>query len=120
MEDKNMDLYQNVGLRIRQARMEKGMSQQELSDKADVALPHLSNIELGKKIMRLDTFSRIIEALQVSADFILRSDVPSVNEIYQSEFKELLADCSPKELDTLYSIMKQIINALHSKQDNQN
>lgn len=41
--------------------------------------------------MKLETFIRIIEALQVSADSLLRPDVPEVRSLYQSEFDELLA-----------------------------
>ena len=79
-------MNQEIGERVREARMARKMSQQELAAKANISLPHISAIENGKQSMKLVTFVRIIEALQVSADAILRADVPSVNQLYQSEF----------------------------------
>ena len=87
--DENTIEYK-VGQRIRAARLARKMSQADLAFEAHVSLPHISDIELGKKEMLLTTFCRIIEALQVSADEILRPDVPEVNRIYQKEFAELL------------------------------
>ena len=71
--DNSLELNQEIGERIRRARQAKNMSQQELSVKADISLPHISEIENGKKSMKLVTFIRIIEALQVSADSIIVS-----------------------------------------------
>ena len=104
----NLSMDQEIGGRIREARLALNMSQQELSAKADISLPHISEIENGKKSMKLQTFIRIIEALQVSADSILRADVPGVNQIYQSEFSAMVADCTPKEIEALQKILLEL------------
>ena len=77
-----------------------------------------SNIEKGKTSMKLETFIRIIEALQVSADSLLRPDVPEVRSLYQSEFDELLADCSPKELDSILKIVRELKSTMARRDDN--
>ena len=99
---------QEIGERIRRARLAMNMSQQELSTKANISLPHISEIENGKKSMKLQTFIRIIEALQVSADSILRADVPGVNQIYQNEFSAMVEDCTPKEIEALQRIVLEL------------
>ena len=58
--------------------------------------------------MKLITFMRIAEALQVSADVLLRMDIPEVNDIYQGEFTELLNDCTPNEIDAILKIVKEV------------
>ena len=63
--DEQINLKQ-IGSRIRAARSSKGMSQADLAVKASVSLPLISNIELGKTRMHLDTFIKVAEALQVS------------------------------------------------------
>jgi len=40
-----------IGARIRAARVSRNMSQAELADKANISLPHISDIELGKNKM---------------------------------------------------------------------
>ena len=37
-----------IGSRIRDARVAKGMSQTDLAEKANLSLPLISNVELGK------------------------------------------------------------------------
>ena len=113
MDDISMTVYKKVGARIREVRVNSGMSQADLSVKAYISLPHESDIELGKTRMRLDTFARIIEALQVSADVLLRPDIPQVNSIYQNEFSDILGDCSPSEIDAILKIVKELKTTLH-------
>ena len=101
-------LEYKVGQRIRAARLANKMSQADLAFEAKVSLPHISDIELGKKEMLLSTFCRIVEALQISADEILRPDVPEVNQIYQREFADLLGDCSPTEVEAILKIVREL------------
>ena len=65
-----------VGSRIKAVRISRGMSQADLAVEASVSLPLISNIERGKTGMQLETFVKVAEALQVSADYLLRPDVP--------------------------------------------
>ena len=106
--DDMLKLNQEIGERLKTARIANNMSQQELAIKANVSLPHISDIEHGKKSMKLITFVKIIEALQVSADSILRANVPSVNLLYQSEFEQILEDCNPTEVEALKHIILQV------------
>ena len=71
-----------VGSRIKAVRISRGMSQADLAVEASVSLPLISNIERGKTGMQLETFVKVAEALQVSADYLLRPDVPEVKAIY--------------------------------------
>ena len=114
MTEHDLTESQLIGSRIRDARINRRMSQADLAAKANISLPHISNIEKGK----LETFIRIIEALQVSADSLLRPDVPEVRSLYQSEFDELLADCSPKELDSILKIVRELKSTMARRDDN--
>lgn len=115
MDEKVMNEYKKIGARIREIRIKNGMSQADLSVKAHISLPHVSDIELGKTKMLLATFVRIAEALQVSADVLLRPDIPQVNSIYQNEFAEILGDCTPNEIDSILKIVKELKATLHQK-----
>lgn len=64
--------------------------------------------------MRLTTFIGIVEALQVSADVLLRTDIPEVNTLYKSEFAEVLADCTPSEIDSILKIVKEVKRSMHN------
>ena len=106
--DDLLKINQEIGERLKEARIACKMSQQELANRANVSLPHISDIEHGKKSMKLLTFIKIIEALQVSSDSILRPDVPAVNRLYQNEFSQIIADCTPTEVESLKRIVLQV------------
>lgn len=108
MAENDKDQYKEIGVRIRETRLKRKMSQQELAAAANVSLPHISEIELGKSLMRLSTFIRIAEALQVSTDYLIRADIPEVTPIYQKEFQELVSDCSPAEIDSFFKIIQEL------------
>ncbi len=107
-----------IGQRIRSARLAAGLTQSDLAFSADIRTSHISDIELGKKQLSILTFCKIIEALRVSADEILRPNTPEVNRIYQNEFSQLLQDCTPTEIESLLKIVKEIKTSLHNKTDN--
>ena len=102
-----------VGSRIKAVRISRGMSQADLAVEASVSLPLISNIERGKTGMQLETFVKVAEALQVSADYLLRPDVPEVKAIYQGEFAELLEDCSASEMETILKIVREVKASMH-------
>ena len=112
------ELNKRIGARTREVRIQQMMSQADLADKAHISLPHVSELELGKKGMKLSTFIQIAEALQTSTDRLLRPDIPEVNGIYQNEFSELLSDCTPTEIESIIRIIKELKTSMHSKKDN--
>ncbi len=106
-----------IGQRIRDIRISKKMTQNDLAFAAHISTSNVSDIELGKTRILLTTFVKIIEALQVSSDSILRTDVPEVNEMYRNEYSDLLSDCTPAEIESIMEITKQVKTTLHSKKN---
>ena len=106
---------QLIGSRIKSVRASRGMSQADLAVKASVSLPLISNIERGKTRMQLETFVKVAEALQVSADHLLRADVPEVRTIYQGELAEVLDGCSASEMEAILNIVREVKASMHKK-----
>ena len=118
MDDKQREEYKRVGSRIREIRLQKHMSQAVLAEKANINLSHVSDIENGKSTLMLPTFIRITEALQVSADVLLRANIPEVNNIYQGEFAAELEGCTPAEIDSILKIVKEVKHSLNEAKSN--
>jgi len=114
-ENKSKEEYKKVGERIRKIRIQKGMTQADLSVKVNTGLSHVSDIELGKSKMMLATFTRIAEDLQISADVLLRPDIPEVNNLYRNA--EILEDCIPDEIDAIIKIVKELKATMHSNKN---
>lgn len=67
---KEMD-YGRIGMRIREVRKAKGWSQDILAKKSGISMSFLGHIERGTRIMSLETFANICNALDTGADELL-------------------------------------------------
>ena len=108
MDKHSLEFYQTIGARIREIRIEKGMSQAELAEKAHLSLPVISSIENARSKTWLITFAKVAEALQVSADDILRLSTPGSTASFPAELAQILEDCSPSEVEAILKIVKQV------------
>jgi len=72
-----MDLRKLCGERIRQRRLVRDWTQQELAKLAEIPYPTLSRLERGEQSTHYERLARLADVLQVSADYLLgRTDDP--------------------------------------------
>lgn len=64
-------IKRDVGQRVRQLRLQRGLTAEKLADMADVTTQALSDIELGKRLAKTETIISLCQALGTSADYIL-------------------------------------------------
>ena len=102
------DNLKRIGLRIKEARRERKISQAELAEKLEISISHMSEIENGKTSFSIDIFMRMTEILQVSADMLLRTNVPEVDVIYADEFRELMKGCSSDEKEAMLQMLRNM------------
>ncbi|MBQ3483329.1 MAG: helix-turn-helix transcriptional regulator [Clostridia bacterium] len=67
-------LLKEIGQRINARRKELGLTQEELAERMEVSIQMISNVELGKKAIRPENLVKLCNALDVSADYILRGN----------------------------------------------
>ena len=58
-----MDVRERVGLNLQRLRREKGLSQEELADLANIHQTYLSGVERGKRNPTVTVLQRIAKAL---------------------------------------------------------
>ena len=98
----------SVGQRIARARLDKGYSQAMLAEKANISISHLSNIERGRKSLSAEVLLRIAEALQVSADSVLFTDIPQVHKEVEGQIDVNLNNCTAREKEFILKIIKDL------------
>ena len=59
--------YKQIGVKLRKARLEKKITQEQLAALADVGVTHISHIETGNTIPSMKTLIAIVNALERSA-----------------------------------------------------
>lgn len=101
-----------LGKRIRESRIKKGYTQKNLADRADIGIVYLSEIERGIKMPSLSIFIKIINALEVSADYVLRDELPSGKEYICIEITEKLLILTPDQRKIASDILNAYLNNL--------
>lgn len=104
-----------LGKRIRESRIRKGYTQQDLADRAEVCVVYISEIERGIKMPSLNIFIKIIDALEVSADYVLRDELPSGKEYVCTEITEKLLVLTPSQRRAAASILNAYFTAFYKR-----
>ena len=68
-----MDVRERVGLNLQKLRREKGLSQEELADRADIHQTYLSGVERGKRNPTITVLQRIAAALGTDIEDLVKS-----------------------------------------------
>ena len=97
--------YKDIGQRIREKRIEKGLTQENLSELVGIGPSHMSHIEGGSTVPSFEVFISILNALGCSADALLCREVLAAKPILNNWFSELVADCDNTEMKILSDIV---------------
>ena len=101
-----------LGQRIRESRIEKGYTQQALANKAGIGLMYLGEIERGIKMPSLSVFIKIVDALDISADYVLRDELKSGEHFIFDDLTDKLIPLSPKQRKAAAEILEAYIRNL--------
>lgn len=108
-----MDIdYRAIGKRVKSARKNAHLTQEELSEKINMSLSHISNIETGNTKLSLPAILEIADALSVSADELLCDNNTQTVAVFQNELQKLVADCSYREMQIITDIVRATIETL--------
>lgn len=80
----NLD-FQIIGKRIREIRLSKKLTQENLADAVDVNTSHISNVENGKVKISLTTLVSVCNALNVTLDYLLYNDYQGTSNPLDNE-----------------------------------
>ena len=103
-----MDL-KAVGQRIKDAREAKNLTQEELAALVNLSSTHVSVIERGLKVTKLDTFVAIANALDVSADELLVDVVAHSVTGVSNRLSDKISNLPMKEQKKIIKVIQALI-----------
>lgn len=98
-----------IGARIKQVRLERGITQADLSQMADLTTKYMSNIECGFKLPKLETFIRIANVLETDANSLL-ADVLESPKALNANLADRLSLLPQEEQRRLLRMFEIMIN----------
>lgn len=98
-----------VGLKIREIRKAKNLTQEKLAESADVNQRHIVRIETAEGEPSLTTLKKIAKALDVDIDILLKPEGLTKKDLIRLEIDDLLNKFDQKELSSVKTILLALL-----------
>jgi transcriptional regulator with XRE-family HTH domain len=108
--------YTMIGRRIKDARKDKKVTQEQLAERSGLSTNHISHIEIGSSPLSLKALLSICDALSITADSILYDSLTQINRSQQyANIDKCFLDASPVESYIMLSVATAAKNSLRVK-----
>lgn len=107
--------YAVIGKRIKELRQRKKWTQAILAERSEVEPSNISHIERAATKLSLPTLIKIANALDVSLDELVYSNLKKSEHVSVARINELLSDCDSLELNAICEVIATTKAVLRSK-----
>ena len=94
-----MNVYDALGIRIKEKRLKAGLSQEKLSELCDLSPSYIGIIERGEGKLSVETLVKIANVLKVSADYLLGDSISLKYVSNLDKAMGMLRDMDEKEIE---------------------
>lgn len=101
--NKNID-YTALGKRIKEKRISKGLTQEQLGEICELSAAHIGHIERGTRILSVEVLFRISQALDTSIDWLVFDSVE--NKHMLNEIDSVLKDTDKAKVNTFLNTVR--------------
>ncbi len=98
-----------IGNIIREARLNQGLTQEELAELVDVTPAYIGHIERNQRSFSLQTLVRLVTELDIDMNYLFSETVPTDDDKIIVDFKQLI---SGKPLHTQEAVLDIVRTAL--------
>ena len=111
VEKELMGIKEELGKKIKRMRLNRGLTQEQLSEAVDISQRTLSGIEIGENFVTAETLDKLIKALNTTSEELFATNHLKNPKIIVEEITQNLKVISqnPTKLDILYNVTKSLI-----------
>ena len=102
----------NIGSKIKELRVAKGLTQEELANRTELTVPYISNIENNHTKLSLVTITAIANALDTTIDSLMYDNLKVLTTQYDADIKDVVDDCTDHEKAIILDVVKQLKQSL--------
>lgn len=107
--------YYEIGQRIRKIRKAHGMSQDELSERVNISVTHMSHIETGNTKLSLPVLVQIADVLEVRTDDLLFDGDHTTVHSAMDDIAAVLQRCTVQEAQVISDVVKAVKTAMDKR-----
>lgn len=102
--------YRLIGERVKIARKNQEMTQEELAEKTNLSTTHINCIENGRTKLSIQSLIDISNTLEVSTDWLLQGNLKATKSVNIHEIVNILNDCSNEDAVKLVELLRAVKN----------
>lgn len=100
---------EKIGANIKKYRIARKMRQEDLAERVDLSVTYVGMVERGEKTLSLDSFVRIANVLQVSADMLLADVLDTGYTLKSSLLTEQLESLDKKDREMILDAVETLL-----------
>lgn len=110
---KEIDLkLDRIGNIIREARLNQGLTQEELAELVNVTPAYIGHIERSQRSFSLQTLVKLVTELDIDMNYLFSESVPTSEEQIVIDFKQLIKGKSPRIQEAVLDMVRTAIKYL--------
>ena len=109
-----MDYKKQIGQKIKHYRTGLKLTLEDLSERADLSVSFLGEIERGRKVCSINTLAKIAEKLNTTlADlFDFTKEKPIDDSIYRKEIQQLIKPLKKGDADFMIDLIRKMVKKI--------
>ncbi|MCD8023226.1 MAG: helix-turn-helix domain-containing protein [Lachnospiraceae bacterium] len=99
----------HFGIVLKNARMDRNMTQEELAEELELSLPYVKDLERFRSTPSLKVFTKVMRYFNLSADTVVYPENVTDNSTYQ-QLNRMLLRCSEGQLQVLMATAEALLD----------
>lgn len=100
-----------LGAKIQNCRLSHKLSQKQLSEQVEITEHYLSDIERGVRVPKLDTLVKILNELEMSADYALEDSLVVGYKVPATELQKTIDQLNSEQREIVYRYLNILIKS---------
>lgn len=108
-----MKLTNQIGERIRAIRKSRGLSQEELAERASIHYTYIGQVERGEKNFSIDTLENVIISLDTNFEELFRNLPVNLKNVEDTNLELLInriKEKNPKDRKTILKVFNELLD----------
>ncbi len=105
-----MNIKKEFGLRIKEVRNKKGITQYQLAELVGIDPKHMSHIETGRSFPKADLIEKFAKALDIEYSELFNTEHLQERKVILNKINHYLENATDKDLKIIYKIISGYMN----------
>ena len=105
-----VNIKKEFGAKIKRIRVKRGLTQEQLAEKIEIAPRTLSGIENGKNFVTSETLGKMLDVLEITSSELFAFDHIKPQEDLKEELLKDIKNLKDRnKIETVYKVVKAVI-----------